>query len=342
MKLINLNKNSKTIVFMPETIEDLWILKNISEVGDVISGSSYRRLRQDETDKSERKPIFVEIEIEKFDFSDVMHSLRYTGRIVNSRPVNLAPIGEHHTLEIKLNEKYTIIKKNLYKHQLDLIKRSSSMLNKVLLVALDADQANVFELSDVGVSTIGSISSGKHGKRYDSNYSFNNYFDKVVDLISNYNLQLIIAGPGYVKNKFLEYLKSKLNIKNALVINQQNIGISAVVELFSKKQVSKFFKESLVFEEQELFERFKENLGKDNGKSIYGLNEVILATDKGAVEFILISEFVWKKELDNVQKLILNAEKVNTKVHIVDESHKEIYDALNSFTGIVAVLRYKL
>lgn len=327
---------------MPETIEDLWVLKNISETGDLISGSSYRRLRQDETDKSERRPVFVEIEVEKFDFSEILHSLRYTGRIVSSKPVNLAPIGEYHTLEIKLNEKYTLIKKNLYKYQLDLLKRSSSMLNKMLLVALDADQANVFELSDVGVNSIGSISSGKHGKRYNSNYSFNNYFNEIIDLISNYDLQLIIAGPGYVKNKFSEYLKSKLNIKNVLIINQQNIGISAVIELFSKKQVSKFFKESLVFEEQKLFERFKENLGKDNGLSIYGLNEIMQATDKGAVEFILISEFIWKKELDNIQKLILNAEKVNTKVHIVDETHKEIYDALNSFTGIIAVLRYKL
>jgi len=342
MKLIILNKKSKTIVFIPQTIEDLWVLKNISEIDDIISGNSYRRLRQDETDKSERKPIFVEIEIDKFDFSDTLHSLRYTGRIVNSKPVNLAPIGEHHTLEIKLNEKYTLVKKYIYKHQLDLIKRSSSLLNKLLLVALDADQANVFELSDIGVNIIGSISSGKHGKRYDSNYSFSNYFDGVIDLISNYDLQLIIAGPGYVKNRFLEYLKTKLKIKNILVINQQNIDISAVTELFSKKQVSKFFKESLVFEEQGLFERFKENLGKDNGKSIYGLKEVVTATNKGAVEFILISEFIWKKELNDVQQLILNAEKVNTKVHIVDETHKEIYNALNSFTGVIAVLRYKL
>ena len=55
----------------------------------------------------------------------------------------------------------------------------------------------------------------------------------------------------------------------------------------------------------------------------------------------MVSEKLWKTELDKVQELIRKADIVKTKVHIVDEEH-EVSKSLKSFGGIISTLRYPL
>ena len=76
--------------------------------------------------------------------------------------------------------------------------------------------------------------------------------------------------------------------------------------------------------------------------SLYGLKEIDAIIKTGACEFVLISYTLWIKEMDVLENIIKSAEKVNTKVHIIDETHEEIVTILNSFGGIIAVLRYKI
>ena len=72
MKVIHLNYKEKEIVFILNTIEDLWVLKSISQIGDLISGTSYRRSKIEETGDSKRIPFFVSIKIES---SIILHQL---------------------------------------------------------------------------------------------------------------------------------------------------------------------------------------------------------------------------------------------------------------------------
>ena len=39
MNILSLQKDGK-LVFIPQTLEDLWVIKSITDIGDVISGSS--------------------------------------------------------------------------------------------------------------------------------------------------------------------------------------------------------------------------------------------------------------------------------------------------------------
>jgi stalled ribosome rescue protein Dom34 len=153
---------------------------------------------------------------------------------------------------------------------------------------------------------------------------------------------LIVAGPGNTKLKFIDFLKEN-NIKlKTYKLNIQNVSKSSINEVFSKKQISNIFKDSILFKEQEILNTFKENLGKNNNKAIYGLKEVNQYVITGAIESILISEHLWKRDTDNIQKIILTAEKIKTKVHVIDSSHNEIISAIDSFGGIIANLRYNI
>ncbi len=341
MNILKIDFKKKNISFICQTIEDLWVIKTLAEVGDTIKGSSLRRLKNNDTGESERKPIFVEIDIEKKDFSSTLNSLRFTGKIVFSKPQELAPLAEYHTIDVDFGNKYTICKKELFQHQIDLLKNSSSFVNKINVVVLDDESCDVYSLSGVEKKLIASFKSGKHGKRYNQSFDFTPFFENIFSLIEKYKDQLIVAGPGGTKTSFLKYIKEKYKL-SGISVNISSTSKSSINELFTKKEVLKFFENSLIYKEQEMLIKFKENLGKDNGLSVYSLKDISLVVETGACEFILISYNLWLKEINKLQTLIKIAEKVNTKIHIVDETHDETLKTLHSFGGIISVLKYKL
>ncbi|MDD4049525.1 MAG: mRNA surveillance protein pelota [Candidatus ainarchaeum sp.] len=341
MNIINIDYKTKEIVFIPQTIEDLWVIKTIVLEGDVISGSSYRRLKNEQTGESDRKPVFVKIDVEKKDYSSTLNSLRFTGRIIFSKPEDFAPLGEYHTIEVSLLNKFSIIKKELFDFQIDLLKKASSLKNKINVVILDDEISEIYMLSGISNENIANIKSGKHGKRYNQSFDFTNFFESIYSVISNNKEQLIIAGPGGTKNLFSRYLVEKYNI-SSLVVNLSSTSKSAINELLGKKEILKFFENSIIVKEKNMIDSFKENLGKDNSLAIYGYTEILNVLKTGACDFILISYSLWQKDIDKIQNLIKEAEKYKTKVHVVDERHDEVIKTLNSFGGIISVLRYKL
>ena len=339
MNIISLDKTGK-LVFIPQNLEDLWIIKSIVDEKDIVSGQSYRRTRgNDADDESLRKPVFVSIEIEKFDFSNELNSLRFTGKIIESKPQELAPIGEFHTLEIQLNKSYTLKKEHFFDHQLELLNSNSSLDNSIILIALDDEKACIFQITNTGTNDLAKINSGKHGKRYSSDFDNSEYFNQIFFVISKYENQIILAGPGNTKSKLSEFIRQKLTHSKLLEINIQNIDKSSIRELFKKPEVSRFFTNSIIYKEQKIFDEFLENLGKDNKKAIYGLKEIENAINAGAIETILVSEELWKKDLDKISELIKSAEKQKMKVHIIDGSH-DTNKPLKSFGGIIANLRF--
>ncbi len=341
MNVIKIDFKSKEISFVCQTLEDLWIIKSISDKGDSIKGNSYRRLKNEDTKESERKPVFVEVKIDKKEYSSTINSLRFTGKIISSKPEELAPLGEHHTLEIKLSNKYTLVKKDIFQHQIDLLKSSSALENKINVVVLDDESCEIYLLSGIETKNVASFKSGKHGKRYNQFFDFTNFFEEIYSVISKSKDQLIIAGPGFTKNHFSKHILEKYKVPS-LVINLSNTSKSSINELLSKKEILRFFENSIIYKEKDMIDRFKENLGKNNSISVYGLKDVDNILKTGACEFVLISYNLWFKEIDKVQNIIKSAEKYKTKIHVVDESHDEVNQTLNSFGGIISVLRYKI
>jgi stalled ribosome rescue protein Dom34 len=165
---------------------------------------------------------------------------------------------------------------------------------------------------------------------------------EIYDVIGKHESQIIVAGPGHTKSRLREYIKNKNSKLNILAVKIQNIDNSALNELFTKKEVYKFFENSILFKEENLLNLFLENLGKNNGKSIYGLVDIKKSILQGACESILVSEKLWKTNIDEIQNLIKNAEKIKANVHIVEEKSKKNIHAINSFGGIIANLRFKI
>jgi peptide chain release factor subunit 1 len=187
---------------------------------------------------------------------------------------------------------------------------------------------------------------------------------------------VLIGGPGPFKDKFKEgeYLDYQLRDKILGVVDTSYTGMQGLQEILQRGE--SLIEEASVVKERRLMEEFFEHLKKDDGLSVYGLDEVKRALDFGAVKTLLISEeFNWirakfscqcgfetekdvkrdtikkcpkcKSEMEITEEKDLTgvlseqAESIGSKVEIISTESREgaQFDQLG---GIAAILRYKI
>lgn len=188
---------------------------------------------------------------------------------------------------------------------------------------------------------------------------------------------LLIGGPGISKEHFLsgEYLPTDLRKKVIGVVDTGYTSEHALYELVEKG--IEFIKESKYAKEKEIMARFFSELKKDSGLVTYGIDFVLNALEKGAVEILLVSEdFPWKEvkaycqkcdiaekkfikenqvllcpkcknemeiieEMDGIDALEEIAKNYGTEIVIVSRGTREGEQFYN-LGGIGAILRWKL
>lgn len=105
-------------------------------------------------------------------------------------------------------------------------------------------------------------------------------------------LGIVVGGPGFVKNKLVEedYLHQELEEEIIAQESTNYSGEDALEELVEKAEDA--IEDSEAVREKQYVNEFLTNLKEENGKSEYGLKQVMKAMDMGAVETVLISEDV--------------------------------------------------
>ncbi len=117
MRITYQDTKKGVIDLVPETLDDLWHISHIIEVGDIVSSKTTRRI-QDTTgdklrsDRGVKKTFFIGIGVESVNFHLFTGKLRATGSIVMG-PEDFVPLGSHHTIEVKLNHPIKIKKRTL-------------------------------------------------------------------------------------------------------------------------------------------------------------------------------------------------------------------------------------
>jgi peptide chain release factor subunit 1 len=105
---------------------------------------------------------------------------------------------------------------------------------------------------------------------------------------------IIIGGPGFVKEELKEgdFIDYQLIQKLIGLVDTSDTGIQGLQEML--KRGESLIQEASATKERHIMEEFFEHLKKDDGLSIYGLEEVKHALEYGAVKTLLISEgFDW-------------------------------------------------
>jgi peptide chain release factor subunit 1 len=171
------------------------------------------------------------------------------------------------------------------------------------------------------------------------------FYRKVADLVKKefFNQKdklkgILIGGPGPTKEEFLKEGQLVTALKDK-ILAIKDIGYADEHGLELLVNCSQdVLSEQEIYHEKEILENFFNKLGKDKDKTAYGKEPVLKALDYGAVETLLLSKKLDKKELKEFEK---KAQETSTKVELISNDTSEGVQFFN-LGGIGAILRYKI
>lgn len=343
MKVLYQDKKTKKIKLLVETIDDLWHLCNLIEEKDLVFALTYRReeIKKDKirAERAEKKPVFLGIRVEKLEFHEFSDRLRIHGII----EIGEQDLGSYHTFNVKVGDNITIVK-DWKPHDLDRIKEAieASKTQIVTFLAIDDENAVIALLRHYGIQHLATIVSHSSGKLYKSAKSEkNDYFSQILEKIEQVKEKdspLILIGPGFTKDEFLEFGKNAIPnlFKKCIVENTGQSGMIAIQEALKRKIVSKIVEKCRIEFETQLVEEVLFRIAK--GKLVaYGYEEVEKALNMGAVEHFLITNDIVRSKKG--EEFLKKAKNIRAKITIISNFH-EAGKKLNSLGGVAGLLRF--
>lgn len=346
MKIIHKELDRGLLKLRVDNADDLWHLSHIIERGDTLYGKTYRKemKKSDKirSEKLERVPVNLEIKVEKIEFSKDVMRLRVTGVITQGEEA-----GSYHTFNIEENSILSLTK-NWKKHQLDRIDRAikDTLTPKVLIVCIEEGDADFGIISQYGVDFPVSVSktiAGKHeisSRDKDKKDFFNETLEKIKEFIDKYSLKnVIIVGPGFYKDEFLEYVKEN-NPDMKMAIISENVstgGRAGVYECIKRGMLEKAQKDLRISLETKAVEKLFEGIIKN--EAVYGTKAIEKALGYGAIdELLIVDKFLKNLEYEELTE---KARDQRAKVHVISSEH-DAGKKLEGIGGIGATLRFKI
>lgn len=343
MKILNKNMKTGEIKLLIQTADDLWHMYNLVEPGDLVFATSFRReekihdkLRPERMGK---KKMRIGLRTEKVEFHDFSDRLRIHG-VIEHAPQDL---GEHHTFNLTVKDSLSIIKE-WKDHQLGRIKDAVEATHEPLItfVAVDDEAALFAQLHQYGIEEIAEIRSSGTGKMYPQKGAREDFLDEVIGKMRSMDLgeALILLGPGFDKDALFERIKDRYPeiVPQTNLFPTSHSGMLGIQEGLKGGIASEILEKSRVGMETQLVEELLSEISTE-GKYAYGVDEVRNATESGAVQTLLVTnEMIRKQEIEGLLK---DVEKARGKIVVVSSKH-EAGRKLKSLGGLGALLRYKI
>lgn len=352
MKVLKENQKEGIVEIVPETLDDLWHLSHIVEVGDNATSRTTRRIQDTSGDKTRsdrgvKKTFTLGLDIEGISFQLFTGKLRLTGVITRGSD-DLIPLGSHHTLEVKLNTPLTIKKTRWPNWAIKRINQAIEASKKLsaIIVVLEDDTATLGLMRQFGIEYYGPIRGHVSGKRIidkNRNRNISQFYEKVIESVTKFDSiqNIVLAGPGFVKNDFHEYLKDKRPelAKISIVESTGAGGRNGISEVLKKGTVEKLASENRVAQEMGAINNLLAEIGKNSSKVAYGVKETRDAINLGAISQLLILDT--KVAEENMGESMDMVENMKGEVMVISSEH-EGGKQLESLGGMAAILRYAI
>ena len=228
------------------------------------------------------------------------------------------------------------------------------------LVIVERDQATIGLLKGSRIQVLEELEGyvpGKHHKGGQSQRRFDRQIEQFVKgfyrevaeaknkhflpLIQKYALKaIILGGPGYAKQDFLDDAKDFLDYRIRQKIARETIDVAYQGEAGLRELVikaSEIIAKNKYAELVKAIEEFKLHLAKDDGLAVYGDKMVKQALQMGALKLIILDE-----ERDDAEVLADEAKKYGTQVYFLSGDIPEAEWIRKTFKGLVGILRFRL
>lgn len=340
------------IELVPETLDDLWHLSHIIKPRDILYSKTTRRI-QDTTgerirsDRGLKKTFFLGIKVEDVSFHKYTGKLRATGTIEHG-PEDLIPLGSHHTLDLKQNNPIKIKKDKWSRWDIKRLKDAIEASKKpsAVIVAIEDNVADLGIVRQYGMDYYGPIIGRIPGKRIvqkDRREAVIDFYNEIAKALLEFEdiQSIVIAGPGFAKGDFYEFLSEKYpeKAKISAIESTGSGGRAGIREVLKKGIMEKLAAESRIAQEMRLVGMVLEEIGKSSNLVAYGREEVREASQAGAVDRLLVIDKLVHEE--DIEKIMDMVENMGGRVMIVSSEH-EGGKQLIALGGIAALLRYGL
>lgn len=354
MQIIHTDLKQGDVKLKVENLDDLWYLESVLSLGDRIKSRTIRTVKpksgSTKDTKGEKVPMTLEINLEEKLFDRYVDLLRLRGKIV-SGPEDIISFGSYHTFELSPNDILTVHKEKWQKWQAERLEDAVKETKKasLLIVSMEEGEADLGVLRKFGLDYIsfGSEIVGKaagEGQREKLKGEFYSVLEKqIADVLGKENIQhVILAGPGFAKENFLDYLKEhdKAMAKRCLLESTGNSGRPGIQEVLKRGAAERILNDMRVVQETKMVEDWLAELGKDSGLAVYA-NDAEEALESGAADYVLISDKFMRENPDRMQHVMNSADKTRANHMIVSTEH-EAGKKLQSFSGLAVKLRYRI
>lgn len=347
MRILKLDRKNRLIKVVPEVLDDQWHIERTIEKGDIVSGSTDRKVKREEFQKAERVKLFLKLETISTEFHRFSGKLRVLGKILEGKPEEFVEIGSHHSLDLELGEQVEIQKKEWKEYQIKRLEKARDSTNKgkILLCVLDDEIASFALLKEFEIEEKGNIFSHRPGKMFaQEKGTENKYYSEIVEKVQEIQPdKIVFAGPGFTKESLKKYLEEKPLEKKVKVFfdSTNSVGITGIHELIKKDILEKIVEEMQLIKETKIVESLLQELGKETGKAVIGLEKVEEAAKMGSIQTIIVNEECLLEHKEKVSEILKKTEELGGEIHLVVSEH-EASKKLKAMGGIAALLRYSV
>ena len=350
MKIIYQDLKKGEIKVKVENLDDIWYLSHIIEKGDLVKGQTFRKIKLgkegERKAKVEKKKVFLVIKVEKTEYEAEL--LRVSG-VVKEGPEDV-PKGSHHTLNVEENSILTVIKQKWLKYQIDKLKEAAAVkAPDILICVLDREEAIFALLKRKGYEILSRI-KGEVAKKGIEVKAKGSFYNEIIKLLKEYSERhkvrnIILASPSFWKEEVMKQIKDEELKKKIVLATCSSVDKSAINEVLKRPEIKEVLKQDRISKEMKLVESLLVEISK-KGNAAYGVEEVKVVAEAGAVKELLITDsFIQKmrseqryEKIDGLMKMV---DKMKGEIHVISGEH-EGGKKLDGLGGIGAILRYRL
>ena len=348
MRVLKKDLRGGIIKLLVENGDDLWHLRHLIQPGDLVHAVTWRREESSgdrvRAEKSERRRMYLGVEVEEVEYADFSDRLRVLG-VIRDGPDDV-PRGTHHTLNVEEGTDVKVRKERWMGFELDRIDEAVRATRRphVLIICIDDEsavfaavrQSGVEHLSEVpGPGTQKGVDRPPKGLKED-------WFGELMEemeRVGGARLPVVLVGPGFTRTELLAFVRDRRPDLASQVFTEGTgqSGMVGVQEAIRRGLVARVVEGARVDMETGVVERLLAGIGRGDDSVTYGTEQVLAAVRAGAAETVLVTDDVVRE--GPMVSLLREAETLGARVVVVSTSH-EAGERLSRMGGVAALHRY--
>lgn len=329
----------------PQSSDDLWVLSQIIEPGDLARGRTDRKEKaggnEERAGRILRTPMTLTLEVEKSEWEG--DSLRLLGLIRDGPPD--VPRGAHHTLETTRGADLTIIKPAWPAYQLQRLRDAAAAQAQSLLVLLfDREEGLLAWVAPSGITTLATY-KGAVAKKDQPGQAKGEFFAEIGAELARAAAQrrphhIVAASPAFWAAPFRAALPAILRDRVLHTICS-DVSEAAIGEVLRRPELQTILESSRLAQETAWLDDLLAAIVKD--RACWGLADCADRAQRGAVATLLVSaRYLAKLRVEGqfapLDALLHTVEGSGGAIHLV--STPAVCDRLDGLGGVAGLLRW--